>query len=222
MSQIKLEKNILQANDNIAGELREIFAKNKLKVVNLISSPGAGKTTLLEQSLAELTKNYKVAVIEGDVLTSRDADRIARLNVPVVQIETKGTCHLDARMIKKAVQNLELADLDLLFIENVGNLVCPATFDLAEDAKVVILSIAEGSDKPAKYPTIFTRAQVCILNKMDLLPYSNFSLEDFYQDVMKINPQLRILEISAAKKEGLEYWLEWLKGLITDDGGQKN
>ena len=162
-----------------------------------------------------------MGVIEGDILTTRDADRIAKLNVPVVQIETKGACHLDANMIMKAIKQLDLDNLDLIIIENVGNLVCPATFELAEDAKVVVLSIAEGSDKPAKYPTIFTRAKACILNKMDLLPYSNFSLEDFYQDINRINPKMKVFEVSALKDTGLESWLQWLEGLMIN-GGQKN
>ncbi|MDK2824517.1 MAG: hydrogenase nickel incorporation protein HypB [Clostridia bacterium] len=221
MTQVKLQTNILQANDVIAGKLKEKFKENNVKVINLISSPGAGKTTILEHSLPKLTRKYNVGVIEGDVLTSRDADRIARLNVPVVQIETKGACHLDANMVQKAVEELDLKKLDLVIIENVGNLVCPATFELAEDAKVVILSVAEGSDKPAKYPTIFTRAKACILNKMDLLAYSNFSLDEFYEDIMRINPKLKIFKVSAITENGLEYWLEWLEGMMVD-GGQKN
>ncbi|MFZ7103631.1 MAG: hydrogenase nickel incorporation protein HypB [Peptococcaceae bacterium] len=221
MTQVKLETKVLKANDEIAAQLRVKFVENNVRVINLISSPGAGKTTLLEHSLPELLTKYKVGVIEGDVLTTRDADRIARLNVPVVQIETKGTCHLDAKMVLKAVDQLDLANLDLIMIENVGNLVCPATFELAEDAKVVILSIAEGSDKPAKYPTIFTRAKVCILNKMDLLPYSNFSLDLFYEDLKKINPKVQVFEVSAVKEQGLNVWIEWLEGMMVN-GGQKD
>lgn len=221
MTQIKVETNILQANDDVASLLRQQFQEKGIAVINLISSPGAGKTTLLEQCIPKLVKKYRVGVIEGDILTTRDADRIAKLNVPVVQIETKGACHLDANMIMKAVKQLDLDNLDLIIIENVGNLVCPATFELAEDAKVVVLSIAEGSDKPAKYPTIFTRAKACILNKMDLLPYSNFSLEDFYQDINRINPKIKVFEVSALKDTGLESWLQWLEGLMIN-GGQKN
>jgi hydrogenase nickel incorporation protein HypB len=221
MTQIKVETNILQANDDVARRLKQQFQEKGIKVINLISSPGAGKTTLLEQCIPKLIKKYRVGVIEGDILTTRDADRIAKLNVPVVQIETKGACHLDANMIMKAIKQLDLDNLDLIIIENVGNLVCPATFELAEDAKVVVLSIAEGSDKPAKYPTIFTRAKACILNKMDLLPYSNFSLEDFYQDINRINPKMKVFEVSALKDTGLESWLQWLEGLMIN-GGQKN
>jgi len=221
MTQVKIEKSILQANEDIARELRSKFKDENITVINLISSPGAGKTTILEKTLPELSSKYKVAVIEGDVLTSRDAERIAKLQVPVVQIETKGACYLDAKMIKKALEELDLEGLDLLIIENVGNLVCPATFDLAEDAKVVILSVAEGSDKPAKYPTIFTRAKACLLNKIDLLPYSNFSLEDYYRDVKQINPKLQTFEVSAFTGEGLETFVEWLEGLVAN-GGQEN
>ena len=221
MTQIKVETNILQANDDVARRLKQQFQEKGIKVINLISSPGAGKTTLLEQCIPKLIKKYRVGVIEGDILTTRDANRIAKLNVPVVQIETKGACHLDANMIMKAIKQLDLDNLDLIIIENVGNLVCPATFELSEDAKVVVLSIAEGSDKPAKYPTIFTRAKACILNKMDLLPYSNFSLEDFYQDINRINPKMKVFEVSALKDTGLESWLQWLEGLMIN-GGQKN
>lgn len=221
MTQIKVEKNVLQANDGIARQLKEQFKAKGITVINLISSPGAGKTTLLEHSIPKLLEKFRVGVIEGDVLTTRDADRISKLNVPVIQIETKGACHLDAGMVSKAVNQLDLDQLDIIIIENVGNLVCPATFELAEDAKVVVLSIAEGSDKPAKYPTIFTRAKACILNKMDLLPYSNFSLTDFYNDIRKINPKIKVFEVSAVKEMGLDGWLEWLEGMAVN-GGQKN
>lgn len=221
MTQIKLETGILKANDDVASQLKQLFQEKGIKVINLISSPGAGKTTLLEHSIPKLINKFRVGVIEGDVLTTRDADRIAKLNIPVVQIETKGACHLDANMVMKAVKQLDLDNLDLIIIENVGNLVCPAVFELAEDAKVVVLSVAEGSDKPAKYPTVFTRAKVCILNKMDLLPYSNFSLDDFYEDLKRINPRLKVFEVSAIKDTGLESWLEWLEGMMVN-GGQKN
>ncbi|NLT96507.1 MAG: hydrogenase nickel incorporation protein HypB [Clostridia bacterium] len=221
MTQIKLETGILKANDDVASQLKQLFQEKGIKVINLISSPGAGKTTLLEHSIPKLINKFRVGVIEGDVLTTRDADRIAKLNIPVVQIETKGACHLDANMVMKAVKQLDLDNLDLIIIENVGNLVCPAVFELAEDAKVVVLSVAEGSDKPAKYPTVFTRAKVCILNKMDLLPYSNFSLDDFYEDLKRINPRLKVFEVSAIKDTGLESWLEWLEGMMVN-GGKKN
>jgi hydrogenase nickel incorporation protein HypB len=221
MAQIKLEKNIMEANEDIAGKLKEQFKKNKIKVINLIGSPGSGKTTILEHSLPEIVQKFNVAVIEGDILTSRDADRIAKLNVPAVQIETGGSCHLDARMVEKVLEKLDLSRLDLIIIENVGNLVCPASFDLGEDAKVVVVSVAEGSDKPAKYPEIFNRARACILNKMDLLPYSNFSRDEFYKDIKHVNPELKVFEVSALKETGLDGWLEWLEGLMAD-GGQEN
>ncbi|MGI6225089.1 MAG: hydrogenase nickel incorporation protein HypB [Peptococcales bacterium] len=220
MTQVKVETNILKANDDIATDLKEKFKAHGITVINLISSPGAGKTTLLEHCIPKLKEKCSVGVIEGDILTTRDADRIAKLNVPVVQIETKGACHLDANMVLKAVNQLDLDNLDLIIIENVGNLVCPATFELAEDAKVVVLSIAEGSDKPAKYPTIFTKAKACILNKMDLLPFSNFSMKDFYTDLRKINPKIKIFEVSALKDTGLDSWLDWLEGMRTNGGHQ--
>lgn len=221
MTRVSLEEKVLQANDNIAQNLRNMFTNNQVKAINLISSPGAGKTTLLEQSIEQLANQYGIGVIEGDVLTTRDAERIAKLNVPVVQIETKGTCHLDAQMIAKAISQIPIDKIDLLMIENVGNLVCPSSFDLGENAKVVVLSIAEGSDKPAKYPQIFTKATACVLNKIDLLPYSNFDIEAFYQDIKRINPKLKVFELSATKGIGIESWLNWLKGMISN-GGQEN
>lgn len=221
MSRVNVEKKVLEANENLAQKLQDLFKKHNIKVINMISSPGAGKTSLLEYSLPILSKKYRVAVIEGDVLTSRDAERIAKLDIPVVQIETKGACHLDANMIAQALKQLNLEELDLLIIENVGNLVCPAAFELGEDSKVVVLSIAEGSDKPAKYPSIFTKAKVCVLNKIDLLPFSNFNLEIFYEDVKRVNPYLDVFEVSATKGEGMEKWINWLEGLI-NDGGPRN
>ncbi|MCR4430250.1 MAG: hydrogenase nickel incorporation protein HypB [Tepidanaerobacteraceae bacterium] len=221
MIRVKLGKNVLEANDDMAGKLKEQYKKHNIKVINLIGSPGSGKTSILERTLPEISKKFNVAVIEGDILTSRDADRIKRLNVPAVQIQTGGSCHLDAGMVGRALGKVELSRLDLIIIENVGNLVCPACFDLGEDAKVVVASVAEGSDKPAKYPVIFNRAKVCILNKMDLLPYSNFSLDEFYKDIKHVNPGLRVFEVSSLKEQGLGGWLEWLEGLVAD-GGKEN
>lgn len=221
MSQVKVEQNLLKANEDVAEELRKLFLEKNIKVINMISSPGAGKTTILEHSLEKIASKYNVAVIEGDILTTRDADRIAKLDVPVVQIETKGACHLDARMISKVLDQLDLDKLDLIIIENVGNLVCPASFDLGENAKVVVLSIAEGADKPAKYPSIFTKASACVLNKVDLLPYSNFSMDDFYDDLKKVNPKIEAFELAATKDIGIDQWVNWLEGLIKD-GGQVN
>ncbi|MBZ4654037.1 MAG: hydrogenase accessory protein HypB [Peptococcaceae bacterium] len=210
MMQVKLVTNILRANEDMASRNREIFREKGTKVVNLISSPGAGKTTLLETTIRTLKNHLTIGVIEGDLMTTRDGERIAALEVPVVQINTRGGCHLDANMVHKALAELPLEKLNLLFIENVGNLVCPSAFDLGEDKKVVILSVTEGSDKPAKYPTTFEGAAACLLNKIDLLPYTNFNLREFYEDLKTIKPNLPVFEVSALTGQGMEAWYRWL------------
>lgn len=208
--EIQVRKNVLGKNDRLAAELRKQFAERKIFVINLISSPGAGKTTLLEETCARLKDRLRLAVIEGDITTTRDADRIAQHGVSVYQIETQGACHLDARMLQNALEHFNLDELDLLIIENVGNLVCPATFDLGEDAKIVVLSIPEGDDKPAKYPGIFRRAKVLLLNKIDLLEVSGFNKEKALADLAEINSDIRIFETSATKNQGLDEWCNWL------------
>jgi len=210
-----LAQDLRQANREYATENREKFSCLGITVVNLISSPGAGKTSLLEATLAHLSGSMAIGVIEGDIATTRDAARIARYNVPVVQINTQGACHLDARLISQAMVELPLEKLDLLFIENVGNLVCPAEFDLGEDIKVCILSVAEGSDKPLKYPLVFREAQVLLLNKIDLLPYTDFDMEAFRQDISNLNPELTIFPVSARTGEGLGEWCTWLKQQVS-------
>ncbi|MDI3280204.1 MAG: hydrogenase nickel incorporation protein HypB [Bacillota bacterium] len=212
--EIKLEANVLSANDRIAQENRRRLAEHGIFCLNLISSPGAGKTTLLERTCELLRGRLRVGVIEGDITTSLDADRIARHGVPAHQINTMGACHLDARMVQKALEKFALAELDLLIIENVGNLVCPADFDLGEDAKVVVLSVPEGDDKPAKYPAIFQRSAVLLLNKIDLLPQSNFDLARVRKDLEGINPGLRLMEVSALHGTGLDQWIDWLQGRV--------
>lgn len=209
--QVKLLTNILKANKDLADTNRTIFHKAGIKVINLISSPGAGKTTLLENTIENLSSCLSLGVIEGDLQTTKDGERIAQLGVPVVQINTQGGCHLDANMVNQALTELPLEDIQLLFIENVGNLVCPASFALGEDAKVVITSVPEGSDKPAKYPIIFEKAQVCLLNKIDLLPYTNFNRREFYEDLQKINPSLTVFEVSVLTGEGMGAWYSWVK-----------
>ena len=176
MSVITVERKILKKNNEFAAENRELFKKNNIYVINLLSSPGSGKTTLLEKTLNSINTIYKTAVIEGDVQTDNDAQRIAKCNVPVVQIVTNGGCHLEAKLVQNALDNFNLSELDMLIIENVGNLVCPAEFDIGEDARVVILSVTEGEDKPLKYPLMFRECDVAILNKTDLLPYLDFDM----------------------------------------------
>jgi len=209
---VKVVSRILEANDRIAGENRKIFRDNGIYVLNLMSAPGAGKTTLLEATIRALKDRKKIGVIEGDIDTDRDAKRIAALDIPVVQINTKGACHLDANMIREVLNEFPVKDMDLLFIENVGNLVCPAEFDVGENEKVMILSVAEGDDKPLKYPLMFQESAALLLNKIDLLPYVDCSIDKIRTDVAKLNPKIKIFETSCRTGDGLSGWYEWLMG----------
>ena len=211
MNRVPLERKVLSENDRIAAELRARFAEHGILCLNLISSPGAGKTTLLERTLEGFANGARVAVLTGDIQTDQDAARLARFGFPVRQISTGGTCHLDARMIARHLEGWNLEDLDLLFIENVGNLVCPASYDLGEDAKIVVLSVAEGEDKPLKYPSIFFKAELLVLNKTDLLPYVPFRAEVARDNAQRIHPGMEILEVSCATGQGLDQWRQWLK-----------
>ena len=203
-------KDILGQNDAIAAALREQLAEQGVFVLNLLGSPGSGKTTLLEKTIAALNQKLRLAVIEGDLFTSKDADRIARHDVPVIQINTSGGCHLDAPMIERALKELNTDALDLLIIENVGNLVCPAEFALGEDMKAVVLSVTEGNDKPLKYPLIFKESALTLLNKMDLVPYTDFNVAAATEDITTIHPGAAVLPVSARTGEGLAAWLDWL------------
>lgn len=211
MNRIPLEKKVLSENDRIAAELRQRFAEHGILCLNLVSSPGAGKTALLEGTLGAFPRDQRVAVLTGDIQTDSDAVRLARFGFPVRQITTGGTCHLDARMIEKALADWRLEDLDLLFIENVGNLVCPSSYDLGEAAKVVVLSVAEGEEKPLKYPSMFIRSELLILNKIDLLPYVSFDLAKARQNAQKVHPGIEMLEVSCVTGEGLPQWQGWLE-----------
>lgn len=211
MSVITVERKILEKNEDIAASNRTLLKEKRLVTLDLLSSPGAGKTTLLERTLEAVAGQLKIGVIEGDVQTDNDAQRIARHNAPVVQIITHGGCHLDAQLVCNSMKQLPLDDLDLLIIENVGNLVCPAEFDLGESQKVVILSTTEGDDKPLKYPTAFRVAKTCLLNKTDLLPYVDFDVRTFKTNANKINPELQFFELSASTGDGLDPWIDWLK-----------
>lgn len=212
--QVEVMKNILGANDEIAQSNRDLFRQKNIFVLNLMGSPGAGKTSVLEKSLTILKSEMQIAIIEGDLFTAKDAERIDRIGVPVFQINTAGGCHLDAPMIRKAIDKLDLDALDLLIIENVGNLVCPAEFELGESKKAVILSIAEGDDKPAKYPLIFKESELVLLNKIDLLPYVNFDLERVKKDLSRMNPSAKILETSATSGAGIDEFCNWIRGQI--------
>ena len=207
---ISIVKDILAANDRIAQENRALFDRHHLLVFNLMSSPGAGKTSLLERTIDALKAHIRIGVIEGDIQSSRDAERIARLEIPVVQINTGGACHLDGNMIRDTFREFDFDDLDLLVVENVGNLVCPAEFQVGEDFKVMILSVTEGEDKPAKYPLMFRESKVLLINKIDLIPYLDIHVERFRQEALKVNPALILFEVSCKTGEGLDAWYHWL------------
>ena len=210
--QIPVVRNVLEANEKMAGVVRERV--KGILTLNLISSPGAGKTTLLERTLTDLGKEFKMAVIEGDLQTDNDARRVAATGVQAVQIDTEGGCHLDSNLILNALDNLDLTGVDILFIENVGNLVCPTEFDLGEDAKVGILSVTEGDDKPEKYPLLFNLAKAMVLNKTDLLPYVQFDVEKASRHARALNKDLPIFQVSATMGDGLEAWYGWLREAV--------
>ncbi|OGR05924.1 MAG: hydrogenase accessory protein HypB [Deltaproteobacteria bacterium RIFOXYD12_FULL_50_9] len=210
---ILVEQAILSKNDQLAGQNRRQFQARGVIALNLVSSPGSGKTTLLEQTLKILKTEMPLAVIEGDQQTMHDAERIEAVGVPAIQINTGSGCHLDADMISRAVQQLPVAERSLLFIENVGNLVCPALFDLGEECKVVILSVTEGEDKPQKYPYMFQAAQIAVITKTDLLPYVDFDISRAKSLALHVNPDLRIFELSAKTGLGMAAWLDWLRSL---------
>jgi hydrogenase nickel incorporation protein HypB len=213
MSIITVERKILEKNDTRAAMNRTLFARNGVTVLNLVSSPGAGKTTLLEHTIARLRGIIPMAVIEGDVQTDLDARRIGRWDIPVVQIVTNGGCHLDAGLLFEAIEKMQLNGVQILFVENVGNLVCPANYDLGEQMKVVIASVTEGEDKPLKYPAMFRNASVLIINKIDLLPYINASVTELRANALKVNPQLRVFEVSCTEGTGIQEWCTWLRGI---------
>ncbi|MFA4828219.1 MAG: hydrogenase nickel incorporation protein HypB [Thermodesulfovibrionales bacterium] len=207
---VKVVTRILEANERIAADNRRIFDDSGVYVINLMSAPGAGKTSLLERTIKELNKKLKVAVIEGDIAGTQDAERIGNLGVPVIQINTGGACHLDANMINEVLGELPLKEVELLFIENVGNLVCPAEFNVGEDMKMMLLSITEGDDKPLKYPLMFQESSALILNKIDLLQYTNVSIDKIKKDAMSLSPSIKIFEISCKTGEGISEWTDWL------------
>jgi len=212
---ISVVKDILDASARIAEENRLYFKENQIMVINLMSSPGSGKTTLLEKTIGALKNKVRIGVIEGDIQSTYDAERIQKTGAPVVQINTGGACHLDGNMIREALKKMDIKDLDILFIENVGNLVCPASFNLGENFKVVILSVAEGDDKPLKYPLIFQESSALIINKMDLLPFCDCNPELIEERALKINPQLAVFRVSLRTGERLEKWIDWVKQRVS-------
>ncbi len=210
---IKVEQDIMGINNLMAERNRGYFEARNITAINLMSSPGSGKTTLLEKTISRLNRKRPVYIIEGDQQTMNDAYRIEAAGAPVVQVNTGNGCHLDAEMINRAVKKLDIAAGSVLLIENVGNLVCPSLFDLGEAERVVIISVTEGEDKPAKYPTIFENADLCIINKTDLLPYVDFNIEKAREYALRINHNLEFIELSATTEEGFEKWMDWLDSI---------
>lgn len=210
---VVMASKVMAENDRIAGELRERYRRHGVLCLNLISSPGAGKTTLLEKTLESFPPEKRVAVLTGDIQTDNDARRLARFGFPVKQIATGGACHLDAAMIERALEDWRLEELDLLFVENVGNLVCPSSYDLGEMAKVVLLSVTEGEDKPLKYPATFFKAGLLLVSKIDLLPHLACDLGALRENARKVHPEIEILEVSATTGAGLDSWTRWLRRL---------
>jgi len=207
-------KNILDRNQNKANEVRNLLTSKGVLMVNIISSPGAGKTTLLERTCEELGGKFRIGVIEGDITTDRDAQRLKKYDIPIVVINTEGGCHLDSHSISKVLDSFDLRNLDVLFVENVGNLICPSQFDLGEAFKLAIVSTTEGDDKPGKYPMLFREARAVLLNKIDLIPYTNFNSGSFKSDLKKVNAQVPLFEISCTKGDGLKEWYEWISEKI--------
>ena len=222
MVKVVLAQKILHANEEVALKNKLLLKEKGIVMVNLISSPGAGKTTLLEKTLPLLKDKFGVGVIEGDIYTTQDAERIAQKGVEVVQINTEGACHLDAAMIREALDQLPIDKLDIIFVENVGNLVCPAEFDLGDDLKIVVSSVAEGMDKPAKYPLAFQKACANVITKIDLMPYTDFDLGAYIESVLKINPNLKVFPLSAVKDYGVEEWGQFIGRMLWNRRRESN
>lgn len=220
MSTVPVIRNILEANDRIAQDNEARFARAGVFVLNLMSSPGAGKTTLLERTVERLASKIRIGVIEGDIQSSVDAERIASHGIKSVQINTGGACHLDSNMIRNAVEEFDLDTIDLLVVENVGNLVCPAEFKVGEDMKAMLLSVTEGDDKPLKYPLMFQESRALVINKIDLLPYVNCSVDRIEERARALREDIEIFQVSCTKGDGLDDWTEWLRTQVTNKRGR--
>ena len=216
MTRIKVFSNIMKSNEDMVLKNRQIFNAHQIPVINMMSSPGSGKTSILEKTIKKLCPKINIAVLEGDLQTDRDARRIAKYGVQVAQINTDGACHLDANMVNRALSAFDFSKIDLFFIENVGNLVCPAGFDLGENYRVNLVSIPEGDDKVIKYPVIFRKCDVLLINKIDLLPYISFNLERLKSEALNIRPDMKILEISCLTDEGIQDWYKWLEEIVNN------
>jgi hydrogenase nickel incorporation protein HypB len=221
MHQVMIGADILEANEQMADHNRGHFKEHGVYVVNLMSAPGAGKTSVLEQTINRIKDDLRLGVIEGDLMTTIDADRISALGVPSYQITTGSVCHLDAKMVHSALHSFKIDDLDLLFIENVGNLVCPAEFYLGEDLRVMVYSTVEGAEKPKKYPVMFHESEAVLLNKVDLLPYSGVSLDELRRNVLEVSPETMIFPVSCRTGEGVDEWIAWLKQKIEFGNGAR-
>lgn len=217
MPKVTIAQNILAVNDTVAEEIQQMLTARGIRTINIMSSPGAGKTTLLERTLLRLQGQIGIGVIEGDIETSADAERIEATGAETVQINTRGACHLEAHMIRDALAAMDLSRIDLLVIENIGNLVCPSGWNLGEDLRVVLASTTEGDDKPAKYPQMFAASQVMVINKLDLLPYVDYDLEKAKRQALAINPHLRIFELSCRNGVGLDAWCDWLLTFVRQE-----
>ena len=221
MAKVDIGKKILSANETYALRNRELLARHKRPCFNIISSPGSGKTTILVRTISDLVDRVRIGVIEGDIQTDIDAERIRATKAPAVQINTEGACHLSAAQVHHALEELPLVDLDIVFVENVGNLVCPSAFELGENGKIVVLSVAEGDDKPVKYPAIFAKSQVLLVNKVDLLAGGSqvdFDLDRVRVDARRLNKSIEIFAVSARTGEGMQHWYEWLTGQVHTRG----
>lgn len=210
MQRVELAQKVLNENARIASELRERYREHGVLCLNLISAPGSGKTSLLEQTLRRMPRTERVALLTGDIQTENDANRLKKFGFPTKQITTGGTCHLDARMIERHIADWRLDEIDILFVENVGNLVCPSSYDLGENAKIVLLSVTEGEDKPLKYPSIFFKSELMVLNKIDLLPHLQFDPAIAVENARKTNPKIDVVQLSCTTGEGFDRWLNWI------------
>ncbi|OHD67163.1 MAG: hydrogenase accessory protein HypB [Spirochaetes bacterium RBG_16_49_21] len=205
--EIQILKDILDSNKNVAAEVKDLLQKKKIYMIDMMSSPGAGKTTLNDRIIGMLKSRYRIAVIEGDIKTTKDSERLAKHNIPIFQIETDrfgGDCHLESSWVKSCLDQFDLDNLDLVIVENVGNLVCPAEFQLGDDERIVVLSVAEGEDKPAKYPLIFNTSHTLVLSKIDLLPHLDYSMDEFFANLKKVNPTIGVYQVSAKTGDGVE------------------
>jgi hydrogenase nickel incorporation protein HypB len=215
--EIQILKDILELNKNAAAEVKSLLRDKKIYMIDMMSSPGSGKTALNDRLIGALKKKYRIAVIEGDIKTTKDAERLAKHNIPIFQIETDrfgGDCHLESSWIKKCLEQFDLDNLDLVIVENIGNLVCPAEFQLGDDERIVVLSVTEGEDKPAKYPLMFNTSDTMVLNKIDLLPHLDYSIDEMMANLKKVNPKIRIFHVSAKTGDGMDALVEHISGNI--------